>query len=274
MIPSLLSYAFIQKALVMAVISGATCGVVGVFIVLWRIGFMGICISHAAFAGALIGLWAGIPPLAGGLVGSLGAASIVGPLANRPALTLDAAIGVVFSVVMSIAILMLSMLPGSRTEGLNFLWGNLLTVTTLDLWVMSIAAIGLFSFVYFFFKEIKATISQRRAAMAAGIPTQVMYYSSLIFLGLIVAVAIKAVGGILIYALIVTPAATALQLTYSLERMFIYSAVLGIFSSVAGLFVSFFFSIPTGAAIVLTAAVFLILALILSPKKEVLNSGN
>ena len=264
----LLSYSFLQKALLMAIISGATCGAAGVFIVLWRIGFMGICISHAAFAGALVGLWLGIPPLAGGLIGSLGAASMIGPLTDRPAFTPDTAVGVIFSVMLSLAMLALGMLPGARTEGLSFLWGSLLTVTPLDIGLMTASAIGLFLFISLFYKEIQATISQRQAAIAAGIPAKAIYYISLILLGLIVAVVLKAIGGILIYALIVTPAATALQFSYSLKGMFISAAFFGALSCVVGLCLSFYWAIPTGAAIVLTATAFLIIAHVFSPKKK------
>jgi ABC-type Mn2+/Zn2+ transport systems, permease components len=265
---SFLSYGFLQKALLMAIISGATCGAVGVFIVLWRVGFLGICVSHAAFAGALISLWIGVPPLAGGMIGSLGAAAMVGPMADRSNLSPDTAIGVIFSVALSLAVLALAMLPGARTEGLNFLWGSLLTVTHFDLILMAVAAVVLFSFIYLFFKEIQATISQRQAAIAAGIPAQAIFYIILILLGLIVAIALKAVGGILIYALIITPAATALQLTYSLKHMFLLSAFVGFVASVIGLWISFYWAIPTGAAIVLTATLLLVIAIIFSPKKQ------
>ena len=86
---SFLTYTFIQKALLMALFSGATCGALGVFIVLWRIGFMGICISHAAFAGALLSLWVGLSPVAGAVAASLGAAAIAGPMADKPTFTPD-----------------------------------------------------------------------------------------------------------------------------------------------------------------------------------------
>jgi manganese/iron transport system permease protein len=261
------NYVFLQKALAMAIIAGGTCGACGVFIVLWRVGFMGICISHAAFAGALLGLWAGIPPTAGGMIGSLGAASIIGPLADRPALTPDTAMGVIFSVMLSLAMLALALLPGAKTEGLNFLWGSLLTVTPLDLTLITVAAALLFVFIGLFFKEIQATISQRQAAIASGIPARAIYYVSLILLGFIIAIALKAIGGLLIYALVVTPAATALQLTYSLKKMFWLSAFLGAAASVAGLWISFFWAIPTGAAIVLVATALLLAAMTFSPKR-------
>ena len=236
---SFLSYEFLQRALLMALLGGGVCGAMGVFVVLWRMSLVGMCISHAAFAGALLGLWLGLPPLAGGLAASLGAASAVGPLAERPGFSLDTAMGVIFSVVMSLAMLALGLLPGARTEGLSLIWGSLLTI-----------------------------IGQKQAALASGIPVRKIRYASLILMGLVVAFALKAIGGLLIFSLIVTPAATALQLTYSLRRMFILAALLGAAASAAGLWFSFHFSVPPGAAIVLTAAAFLLAAILLSPKKR------
>ena len=136
---------------------------------------------------------------------------------------------------MSLAMLALGLLPGARTEGLSLIWGSLLTVTSFDLQLMSGTALLLFSFITVFFKEIEAIMGQRHAAAAAGIPVRGIRYACLLLMGLVVAFALKAIGGLLIYALIVTPAATALQLTYRLSRMFILSAFFGITACTTGL---------------------------------------
>jgi len=266
-VESFLGYGFMVKALWMGLLGGAACGAIGVFVVLWRISFVGVCISHAAFAGALLGLWLGLPPLAAGLVGSLGAAGLIGPLADRPTFSPDTAIGVIFSVMLSLAMLALGLLPGAKTEGLGLIWGSLLTVTRLDLWLMGGTAALLLGFLCLFFKEIQATLGQRRAAMAAGIPARAIYYASLTMLGLVVAIALKAIGGLLIYSLIVLPAAAALQLTYRLRSMFLLAALGGAIASVVGLWLSFHLGIPTGTAVVLTAAALLLLAIAVSPKR-------
>ena len=265
---SFLEYEFLQRALLMAVLAGSICGAMGVFVVLWRMSLVGMCISHAAFAGALVGLWLGFPPMGGGLVASLGAGALLGPLADRPGFNLDTAMGVVFSIVMSLAMLSLGLLPGARTEGLSLIWGSLLTVTPLDLQLMAFTGLALFLFIFVFFKEIQAIIGQKKAAVAAGIPARAIHYATLILMGLVVAFALKAVGGLLIYSMLVTPAATALQLTYSLRRMFVLSALLGAAGSSVGLWLSFHLALPPGAAIVLVAALMLLLAMAFSPKKK------
>ena len=262
-----LHYAFLQRALLMAMLGGSVCGVMGVFVVLWRMSLVGMCVSHAAFAGALVALWMGQPPLAGGLAASLAAASAVGPLAQKPGFSLDTAMGVVFAVVMSVAMLALGLLPGARTEGLSLIWGSLLTVTSFDLQLMSGTALLLFGFVTLFFKEIEAIMGQRHAAAASGIPVRCIQYACLMLMGLVVACALKAIGGLLIYALIVTPAATALQLTYRLSRMFILSAFFGITACTTGLWLSFLWAVPPGAVIVMVSCAMLVTAMAFSPKK-------
>ena len=262
------NYAFLQRGLAMAILGGGVCGAMGVFVVLWRMSLVGMSISHAAFAGALLSLMLGCPPLAGGIIASLLAAAIVGPLAERPGFSPDTAMGVIFSVVMGLAVMILGLMPGARTEGLSLVWGSLLTVDSLDLRLMACTAAGLILFVFLFFKEIQAIIGQRRSAEAAGIPVRQIYYACLMLMGLTVAFSLKAIGGFLIFSLIVTPAATALQITYSLKSMFFLSALFGAAASSTGLWLSYEFALPPGAAIVLVATTGLIAAMVLSPKKR------
>ena len=126
----------------------------------------------------------------------------------------------------------------------------------------------LFSFIFLFFKEIQAIIGQKQSALASGIPVRGIYYACLILMGLVVVSSLKAIGGFLIFSLIVAPAATSLQLTYSLRRMFWLSAALGAAASASGLWLSFHFSVPPGASIVLTAVSGLMAAMLFSPKKR------
>ena len=263
-----LQYEFMQRALAMGLLSGATCGVLGVFIVLWRIGFLGICISHAAFAGALLALWGGLPALPGALIGSVGAASVAGPLTRKATFTPDAAVSIIFSVMLSLAILALGMLPESQTDGLTFLWGNLLTAQWSDIGVMGGITVVLVGFLWLFFKEIQATLTQREAAEAMGLPVKAIYYGSLTLLSLIVAFSLQSIGGLLIYALMVTPAVTALQLCSSLKATFWSAAGFGALSVVIGLVASTAWAIPTGVAIVLSATVLLMVVYAISPKRH------
>ena len=262
------TYTFLQRAFLLAFFSGTLCGLMGVFVALWRISLVGMCISHAAFAGTLGGLWLGFSPLLGGLGASIAAAGFAGALAERPGFSLDTAMGIIFSVVMSLAMLALGMLPGARTEGLGLIWGNLLTATWTDISCMVVVTLFVVLFICALFKEIQAILCHKRAAEACGIPIRPIYYSTLILMGLVVAFSLKAVGGLLIYSLIITPAATALQLTYSLRNMFVYAALFGALASCLGLYISYFLDIPTGASIVMVASSMLMISMLLSKKQK------
>lgn len=141
-------------------------------------------------------------------------------------------------------------------------------VTPFDLKLIGATGVLLFSFIFLFFKEIQAIIGQRQAALAAGIPAKSIYYASILLMGLVVAFALKAIGGLLIFSLIVTPAATAFQLTYNLRWMFVLAALFGAVGSSMGLWLSFHLALPPGAAIVLVAVCMLLLAMAFSPKKK------
>ncbi len=263
-----LSYGFMQRALLAGLLGGVACGLAGVFVVLLRISFMGVCIAHAALAGALFCVFLGYPPLAGAMLVSLGAAAVINPLADRGAMSLDTATGVTFSVMLSASMLALGLLPGARSEGLGLIWGSILTVNGTDIGMLAGAACATLAFVALLFKEIQAVLCHREAALAAGIPAIAIRQAMLLLLGLVIASGIKAVGGLLIYSLIVTPAAAAYQLAFRLRAMFLLSALFGAVSCWAGIGLSWVLGWPSGATIVLAAAVILLLAALASPKRQ------
>jgi len=130
---SILQYHFMQNAILAGLFGGITCSVVGVFVVTMHLSFIGVCIAHAAFAGALLGLWLGFNPLIGALLFSLASAAIIGPVADRGELNPDTSIGIVFSLMLGLAFLFMGLMPGAKTEALNMFWGSILTVTQQDI---------------------------------------------------------------------------------------------------------------------------------------------
>ena len=265
---SFLAYGFIQNALLAGFLGGAACGIAGVFVVLLRISFVGVCISHAALAGALVGVFLGFPALAGALALSLLASATIGPLAEKGAMSPDTATGIIFSVMLSGSMLALGLLPGARADGLSLIWGSILTVSAVDLYLLAAIAVGIVCFISLFFKEVQAVLCHREAALAVGIPARAINQAMLVFLGVVVASGIQSVGGLLIYSLIVTPAAAALQLTYRLQYLFILAAVFGVLSCWAGVWLSYLLAWPSGATIVMVATGILLCAVCFSPKKR------
>ena len=263
-----LSYSFMQRAVLAGLFSGIACGLAGVFVVLLRISFVGVCISHAALAGALVSVYMGLAPLYGAMLFSLVAAAAISPLAEQGAMSSDTATGVIFSVMLCVAMLALGLLPGARTDGLGLIWGSILTVSASDIGLLVFVSSFAALFIFFFFKEIQAVLCHRQTALASGIPAKAIGQGMLLVLALVVASGIKSVGGLLIYSLIVTPAAAAYQITYKMQRMFALSALFGVASCWAGLWLAWLLGWPSGATIVLCVTSILVVAVVFSPKRR------
>ncbi|MFC1984767.1 metal ABC transporter permease, partial [Chloroflexota bacterium] len=122
-------YQFMQNAIISAFLGGIACSTVGVFVVLMHMPFIGVAMSHSAFAGALLGLWLGFNPLIGALAFSLLAAAIIGPLADRGELSPETSLGVIFSLMLGIAFLFMGLMSGTKAGALELLWGSILTNT-------------------------------------------------------------------------------------------------------------------------------------------------
>ncbi len=266
---SILGYQFIQNAILAAFLAGIACSIIGVFVVTMHLSFIGICMSHAAFAGALFGLWIGFNPILCALLFCLLAAAIVGPLADRGEINPDTSIGVVFTIMMGLAFLFIGLMTGPKSEALNLLWGSILTIGHQDLVFLSIIAALVVGLVVFFYKEIQAVIFHREIALAVGIPASLFFYSLLFLSGATITASLQSIGGLLIFALIINPAAAAYQLTYSLKKMFLLSALFGVLSGWIGLWISYLLDLPSGATIVIISAVIFGVAILFSPKRKV-----
>jgi manganese/iron transport system permease protein len=266
---SILHYHFMQNAILAGLFGGITCSVVGVFVVTMHLSFIGVCIAHAAFAGALLGLLLGFNPLIGALLFSLASAAIIGPMADRGELNPDTSIGIVFSLMLGLAFLFMGLMHGARTEALNLFWGSILTVTRQDIVFLAAVTGVIGALVAVFYKEIQAVICHRQVALAVGIPATAIFYGLLFSTGVTITASLQSIGGLLIYCLLLNPAAAAYQLTYSLKNMLLIAVAFGVVSCWAGLAVSYLLNVPSGATIVITSAVIFGLATAFSPKRKV-----
>jgi manganese/iron transport system permease protein len=265
---SIFGYQFMQNAIMATLLGGIACGIIGVFVVLLHMPFIGVAMSHAAFAGALLGLWLGFDPLIGAFVFCLVAAAVIGPLADRGQLSPETSIGVIFSLMLGLAFLFIGIIPNTRSAALDLLWGSILTIGRWDVVLLGIVAFLVVGIVIVFGKEIKATIFNRNVALAVGIPATLVLYGIIFLTGATITVTLRSIGGLLIFSLILNPAAAAYQLTYSMKRMFLISAGFGVLSCWIGLFFSYVLNIPSGATIVITSSLIFMLAAIFSPKRK------
>jgi len=264
----MLEYAFMQRAALEAVLIGGVCAVIGVYVVLNGLSFIGAGISHSAFAGVAIGLVAGVNPLYTAVIFSTGVAVGIGFVSDRGGLARDTVVGIFFAATMALGILLISFLRGYYTDLFGYLFGNILAVTDEDLILSAGLTVVVLSTVLIYYKEFMAISFDKEHAEVTGLPVRSLGYVLLGLIAITVVISVKSVGVVLVSALIVTPAAAALQLTRRLGAMMALSALFGVMSSLAGLALAYWFDLPSGGAIVLLATSIFVIAWAVSPKRR------
>lgn len=249
-----LSYGFIQRALLTGGVLGVTCAILGVFVVLRRMAFIGVGISHAALGGVAVGLLAGAPPVAAAGIFSVVVAWVIGLITRRGEVSEDTAIGVFFPTAMALGVALISLSQTYRQDLLGYLFGNILSVGPGDLWLLlGLAGVSL-GVLALFFKEFLFLGVDEEAAKAAGLPAAFLSYLLLTILAVTIVAAMKLVGIIMVSAFLVIPAATGQTLGRSVRGMVLYSVVSALVSVFMGLWLSWLWNLPSGASVVLFAA--------------------
>lgn len=265
--------AFMVRALVAATFIGLTCSVIGVFVVLRNLSFIGDGLAHASFAGIVIAYMMKANLYIGGLIVAVLTALGIGSIAKRSELSLDTAIGVLFTAAFAIGVLLMSRARSYASDLQDFLFGNILGVDRLDIILVVALAALVLAIVVLFYKELLFSSFDPVMAQASGLPTDFLYYLLLVLLAVTIIVSLQAAGIVLVAALLVTPAATAYQLTTRFGTMMVVSAVVGVVSAIVGLYASYYLDAASGATIVLTATAFFFLAMLFSPRRRSLLSA-
>jgi zinc transport system permease protein len=247
----LLSYGFMQRALLAGVLAGLLCGVLGFFVVLKRLSFIGVGISHSAFGGIAIGVVLGVEPLVAAAVFATLVAWGIGWLSRAGRLHEDTSIGILFSSAMALGVALISLSHTYQVDLFGYLFGNILSVSPRDLGLLAAIALLVLAGVGLLFKELLFVAFDEEVARASGLPVTVLSFLLLTGLALAVVAAIRVVGIILVEALLVIPAAIGYQLAQGYRAMLCIAVLSAVLSAVAGLFVSYFFNVAAGATIVL-----------------------
>ncbi len=263
----MLQYGFMQRAFIASVLVGTVCSVIGVYVVLRGLSFIGSGIAHASFGGVALGFLLGINPLFTAVIFSLVSAGLIHLTSRRGELKMDISIGIFFAFTMALGILFIGLMRHYDARLYGYLFGNILGVTDFNIKLLIILTVVVLTTVGLLFKELQFITFDEEMAEASGIAANRFSFLLLILIALAIVVSIKAVGIILVMALIVTPAASAYQLTGDFKKMFPLSLGFGISSCLTGLFTSYWFNIPSGAAIVIIATLFLGLTVLFSPKR-------
>ena len=268
-----LQNAFMVRAFVAAAFIGLACSVVGVFVVLRNLSFIGDGLAHASFAGIVIAFLLKINLYVGGLVVAVLVALGIGSISKRSELSLDTAIGVLFTATFALGVLLMSTARDYASDLQDFLFGNILGVDQLDIvLVVSLAALVL-AIVVALYKELLFSSFDPVMAQASGLPTDFLYYLLLVLIAVTIIVSLQAAGIVLVAALLVTPAATAYQLTTRFRSMMVVSAIVGVGSAIVGLYASYYLNAASGATIVLAATACFFLAMLFSPRRRSLLSA-
>jgi len=252
-------YAFMQHALLAAVLVGITCAVLGVHVVQRRMAFIGDALAHTTLPGLVVAHLFGWSLSLGGLGAALTTALFIGWASRRQAVREDTAIGVVFTGMFALGVLLMSRTRSYR-DLTHMLFGNVLGVTTADLWFIGGVAVVVLFVLALFHKELELTAFDPTHAEVIGLRADLMRFLLLGLLALAVVTGIQTVGVILTSALLITPAATAALLTDRMPQRMLLGAILAIFCSITGLTLSYFLETSSGAAIVLSSTAAFVVA--------------
>jgi len=255
---------FLVRALIAGIIASVLCAFVGVFVILRKMAFFANAVAHSSLAGVAIGFFTGTNPLLTATGFSVVIGISIGYLYRKSLLFIDTIIGIFLPSTMAVGIILLSLVKGYKPDLLSYLFGNILTVSQKDLYLIGILSVITFIFLVVFFNEITLISFDEDWARVKGIPVVVIDYIFFIILALIVVISTKVVGIILVSALVVIPPASALNISKSFHETVIYSVLFGILSAVGGIFASYVLDLPTGPIIVLTAGVIFLITLLVA----------
>ncbi|MFD7659114.1 anchored repeat-type ABC transporter permease subunit [Actinosynnema sp. NPDC059797] len=263
-------YDFWRRALLVALLSGVVCGVIGSHVVLRGMAFIGDAVAHAVFPGVAVAFVLGANLVLGGAVAGVVTALLVAVFTQNRRLKEDSVIGIFFAAAFGLGIVVLSTAPGYGGSLESFLFGSILGISDAD--VVSVAVIGALLLVAtgLLNSRFTATTLDREQARAVGLPVFWLDLALHVMVTLAIVISLQAVGNILVLALLVTPAASARLLTDRLGAMVLLAPLIGAGGSVLGLYLSYAFDLAAGGLIVLTLTAIFLLCWFLAPRHGLL----
>ena len=262
-----LHYAFMQRGMLAALMIGILCSVVGCYVVLRSMAFMGDALAHAILPGVAIAYLLNGNLLIGALAAAVIVALAIGFFSRRGALKEDTAIGILFAAALALGVALISSIKTYAVDLTHILFGNLLGVSASDLWLTGILGVIVLATIALLYQQFLVMSFDPVLAATLRLPTELLRNLMLVLLALTVVVSLQTVGVGLVAAMLVTPGATAYLLTRRLPAMMAAAAVVGAVSSLGGLYVSYYANIASGAAIVLTASLIFLSVFLFAPQR-------
>lgn len=267
-----LAFSFFVRALLASVMVGLVCAVVGSFMVLRGLAFMGDALSHSAFPGVVAAYLLKGPFYLGAAIAAVATSLAIGWVARRGRLRGDTAIGVLFAGMFALGIFLFSRIPNYVGDLFGFLFGEILGIGAGDLVALTALALLVLVVVALLWKELLYSTFDPLGAAAAGLPVERLDYLFLALIALTIVVSLQAVGIILVVAMLVTPPATAQLLSRSFGRLVATAIAIGTVSPIVGLYASYWLNAASGATIVLVESIVFIAALVFSRAPAAMQS--
>ena len=249
------TYDFMINAMIASLLASLAAGIIGSYVVVKRIVFISGGISHSTYSGIGLGYLLGFNPIFGAIGASIITAAIVSKVSRKKKQSEDMLIGIIWAVGMALGIFFINISEGYAPDLMSYLFGNILLVSTTDLWVMGILNIIVIALVYLNFAKFKAVTFDEEFAKSIGINTERTYLLLLILIAITVVMLIKLVGIVLVIALISIPPAIAIKYVRSLKQMMILSVILGMVFTIFGLFISYYLNLTSGASIIFVSVI-------------------
>lgn len=268
-----LQYGFMQRSLIVAVLVGLLCAVVGTYLMVQRLALLGDAISHSVLPGLAIAFIIGGNIFVGAFIAAMVSTVAIAVIKNRSPIKEDAAMGIVFSGFFALGVTLITGIQKTNKIDLNhFLFGNILGVTPNEVRDTAILATVALIIVFLLYKELLFYTFDPIGSRVAGLPVNQLNISLMLLISLTIVASMKAVGVILVLSMLITPGATAYLLVNRLHQVMILGAAIAIISSIVGIYLSYFYNLPSGPAIVLVVCTAFVLAFLFSPKSRVLGA--
>ena len=265
-----LSYGFMVRGLLAAIMVGVICPVIGCYMILRGMSFFGDALSHAILPGIVLTYLLALPLALGALVAGITAALLIGAISQRGNVQEDTAIGIVFAGSFALGVALMSTVNGYAVDLSHILFGDVLGVTTRDLWLTFALGIVVLAIVAAFYKELLVLTFDPALALVLRLPARFLRYLLFVLIAVTIVVSLQTVGISLMLAMLVTPAAAAQLLTRRLPAMMAVAAMIGVTGNVIGLYLSFYINIASGPAMVLVATALFALVFLFAPQRGIL----
>ncbi len=264
----ILGYTFMQRALWSATLIGALCALIGVYVVLRSMSFIGAGIAHASFGGVALGFILGVNPFFTTVIFCTLTAWAIAFFSEGQKIREDTAVGIFFASTMAFGVLLIGLMRGYNVDLYGYIFGNILAVSRFDLYTSLVLGVVVLGLIVLFYKEFLLLTFDPEMARVVGLPVRTLNLLMLTLVALTVVLSIKSVGVVLVSALIVTPAASAFLLTDDFKKMMWISVGIGVGGSWLGLFLSTWLNVASGAAIVMTVTLIFFLCFLFSPQRR------